>query len=131
MPNKYYRVAVFDSEATIATYNQMPKSLVSEIVPMKMGEAGTWVGEATGTKFDLFIIEPYPYTTESVLTAFRKRLPIAKVILASENTDILCQATRADQHTAALTKPFHIVELMELIEVFVGGDEVSHDGRTH
>jgi DNA-binding response OmpR family regulator len=59
-----------------------------------------------------------------------KRTP---VVVASGKGDILT-ITKGNNVTAALTKPFHMEELQELIEVLLADDwqdQVSEDPRTH
>jgi len=55
------------------------------------------------------------------------------VVVASGKGDILT-ITKGNNVTAALTKPFHMEELQELIEVLLADDwqdQVSQDKRTH
>jgi DNA-binding response OmpR family regulator len=55
------------------------------------------------------------------------------VVVASGKGDILT-ITKGNNVTAALTKPFHMEELQELIEVLLADDwhdQVSPDKRTH
>ena len=55
------------------------------------------------------------------------------VVVASGKGDILT-ITKGNNMTAALTKPFHMEELQELIEVLLADDwheQVSIDKRTH
>ena len=55
------------------------------------------------------------------------------VVVASGKGDILT-ITKGNNMTAALTKPFHMEELQELIEVLLADDwhqEVSVDGPSH
>ena len=55
------------------------------------------------------------------------------VVVASGKGDILT-ITKGNNMTAALTKPFHMEELQELIEVLLAGDwhdQVSVDKKTH
>src|SRR5436190_22054710 len=55
------------------------------------------------------------------------------VVVASGKGDILT-ITKGNNMTAALTKPFHMEELQELIEVLLADDwhdQVSVDKRTH
>ena len=55
------------------------------------------------------------------------------VVVASGKGDILT-ITKGNNMTAALTKPFHMEELQELIEVLLADDwqdQVSTDRRTH
>jgi DNA-binding response OmpR family regulator len=59
-----------------------------------------------------------------------KRTP---VVVASGKGDILT-ITKGNNRTAALTKPFHMEELQELIEVLLADDwhdQVSQDTKTH
>jgi two-component system, OmpR family, response regulator len=59
-----------------------------------------------------------------------KRTP---VVVASGKGDILT-ITKGNNMTAALTKPFHMEELQELIEVLLTDDwqdQVSSEGKTH
>ncbi len=59
-----------------------------------------------------------------------KRTP---VVVASGKGDILT-ITKGNNMTAALTKPFHMEELQELIEVLLADDwqnQVSSEGKTH
>lgn len=55
------------------------------------------------------------------------------VVVASGKGDILT-ITKGNNMTAALTKPFHMEELQELIEVLLADDwqeQVSADGKSH
>ena len=55
------------------------------------------------------------------------------VVVASGKGDILT-ITKGNNRTAALTKPFHMEELQELIEVLLADDwhdQVSQDTKTH
>ena len=55
------------------------------------------------------------------------------VVVASGKGDILT-ITKGNNRTAALTKPFHMEELQELIEVLLADDwhdQVSVDKKTH
>jgi DNA-binding response OmpR family regulator len=55
------------------------------------------------------------------------------VVVASGKGDILT-ITKGNNRTAALTKPFHMEELQELIEVLLADDwhdQVSEDKKTH
>ncbi len=55
------------------------------------------------------------------------------VVVASGKGDILT-ITKGNNMTAALTKPFHMEELQELIEVLLADDwhdQVSEDKKTH
>ena len=57
----------------------------------------------------------------------------APVVVASGKGDILT-ITKGNNVTAALTKPFHMEELQELIEVLLAEnwhDQVSFDNKTH
>jgi DNA-binding response OmpR family regulator len=89
------------------------------------------VGEGKVTDLDVVIAEPSPIKcTATWVDGFRSRYPAVPLIIASQNEDIV-KATRNRNGVAALTKPFHMEELAELIEVILDPAEISVDRCFH
>jgi DNA-binding response OmpR family regulator len=66
----------------------------------------------------IVIAEPDECSTLSFCQLFKEIFPDKELIVASKRGDIL-SGTRYHSHTLAITKPFHLSELAEAMEVII------------
>lgn len=97
------------------------------------GEAITALQKSPDVKLILLDLNLPGMSGEEWIHWYRQKGTDAPVIVVSGKGDIL-SVTKKENFTAALTKPFHMEELQELVEVLLKEDweaEVSDDSRTH
>lgn len=96
-------------------------------------EAMAALGRDPDVKLILLDLNLPGMSGEEWIEWYRSRGTDAPVIVVSGKGDIL-SVTKGENFTAALTKPFHMEELQELVEVLLKEDwesEVSDDTASH
>lgn len=83
---------------------------------------------------DIVVAEPHPIETEDYIKLFRSHHPETPLIVTSFREDILRGSLGVKLNVGAITKPFHLEELREMVEVILDEDypeNVSVCGNGH
>lgn len=127
-------LAIEDDPEVLQLYKSFLQRKGYEVISANGGmEAMTLLQSHPDTRLILLDLNMPGMSGEEWMAWYLQQGRHTPVVVASGKGDILT-ITKGNNVTAALTKPFHMEELQELIEVLLADDwqdQVSPDKRTH